>query len=381
MSESLFLKLTQGGWGDAQVRALLAFQLSREERQIDWELIDECLRFLDPNEPGLHPARKKALGRQLRERIAQPRRRSFAPRRALVLAALMALLLMLAAGAAAVMIARGTLNFTEGFDWLTPMTHQPDAQELVTQGTLAHRELEHVTIDVLEAAYDGSELRIVYKLAAKEGAVQDDGGVYFVPGAQEDGVHMCDYVRVNGQDAYFDDTYEVMGETQSEVLYYLQTNLRAWGVDVSGADTLTIGLPMLGEAVRGGQREMMAFTIPSSVPEEMLRGARLISQSAPGRSVTLRDARFSPLSGTVQVLISDMSAKQLMNDARGFGYALDAQGEKIPGSRLEGLDVLEDGGVLVTYGIMPPEAGWPQRMTLVFEMAKEPDILIGIALE
>lgn len=381
MSESLFLKLTQGGMDDAQVRALLAFQLSREERQIDCELIEECLRFLAPDAKGLGMDKKGALLRRMKERIAPGKRRVFAPRRALVFAALMALLLMLAAGAAAVMIARGTLNFTEGFSWLTPMTHQQGAQTLVTQGTLAHREMAHVTIDVLEAAYDGSELRIVYKLTTKDGPVQEEGDVMFVPGAEEDGVHSCDYVTVNGQDAYFYDTYETTGETDREALYYLQTNLRAWGVDVSGADALTIGLPMLCEAVRGGEREMIEFTISAAVPQGMIRGARMISHSAPGRSVTLRDARFSPLSGTVQVFISGMTKKQLMNDARGFGYALNAQGNEIPGSRLEGVDVLEDGGALVSYGIMPPEAGWEKRMTLVFEMAKEPDILIDIELE
>lgn len=154
-------------------------------------------------------------------------------RKKLAIALLMILLIALSVAGIAYCIKRGVLNFNEGLNAGTEMVWHENAVELVESGIIQHIELEHVDIDVIETAYDGHELRVVYGVTSKMGQIKPiEGfeGSYEVPGAEEDGVHVCDYIRVNGQDAYFYDIYEAVGENPNQLLYYLQTNLTAWDI-------------------------------------------------------------------------------------------------------------------------------------------------------
>ena len=58
MSDILYRKLTEGVLEDDQVRALIDWQLSRKEEDIDSQLIEECLMFLYPDATGMDPGRK-----------------------------------------------------------------------------------------------------------------------------------------------------------------------------------------------------------------------------------------------------------------------------------------------------------------------------------
>ena len=303
--------------------------------------------------------------RKLRATLAglpQRRRMGVALRGGWRAAAVLAALCALGAGCVAAGLSRGVLNFNEDFGWGTPIVSQEGAQELVTSGALAHASLTHVDVDVLEAVYDGTELRVVYAVTSRAGeAIQREGEDLIVPGAADDGVHMCDYLKVNGQAAYFDDTYEAMGDGAGQVLYYLQTNLASWGVDVSGADELTVGLPLLPREEGSREQPTLDFVLSADVPEGAARGAALAGKT-PG--VRLTKASFSPVQGYVEVEIDDQTLAG--RKASSFCRASAADGTPLACH----LVLLEEGedGLRAGLALMPPQGEWPQRIALALDM-------------
>ena len=373
--------------------ALLEWQLSLPDTQMDCALIRECDLFLSPDSPGLPAAQREALYRRIlaaidagaARRAARPRiglhRR---PRRALLIA-LLALLLALAVGGIAYTVRRGVLNFTEDFGF-AKMVSLEGAEDFVSSGRLAHMELEHVTVDVLEAVYDGAELRIVYSLTAKSGELvlsEHAENAYLMPGEAEGDVHMCDFVTVNGQDAYFYDTWEAPGDEPGQMLYYLQTNLPEWGVNVSGAQELTIGLPMLPreEGQRGSGQ--VTFTIPASVPEGLVRGAVIEEASCGGHAVTVARAVFSPLNGYIALRIEGLTREFFATRMTSLCEIYGEDGYVLTPSRSEGpLHAEEDGSMVLGFAITPPENGWPERMILAMELADyAPDWEVTLRIE
>ena len=392
MSDTLYRKLTEGVLEDDQVRALIDWQLSRREEDIDSQLIEECLMFLYPDATGMDPARKAKMLDCFREMIeksgthrrAKPRHMHRRPRKALVIAMLLILMLALAVSAVAYWISRGVLNFNDDFGWGTPIVSQEGAEEFVNAGVLAHEELENVSIDVLEAVYDGAEMRIVYGVTSKVGQPYlppDDDTIYTIPGAEEDEVHMCDYVLINDQDAYFYDTYEMLGDNPNQVLYYLQTNLKAWNVDVEGAETLTIELPMLGRPAYKQKPKTVGFTIPAEVPEGMVRGAKLIGGDAAGYEVSLSYAGFSPVCGYVELHFAGISKKEFESRCFGMCDIVTIDGERIVGAHMEGNTREDNGGITQSFSMMPPAKGWPDQLDIIVTMEGEPNWSARIELE
>lgn len=392
MSDILYRKLTEGVLKDEQVRALIDWQLSRREEDVDSQLIEECLMFLYPDAAGMDPARKAQMLVGFQEMIdkpgthrrAKPQHMNRRPRKALVIAMLLILMLALAVSAVAYWISRGVLNFNDDFGWGTPIVSQEGAEEFVSAGALAHMELEHVSIDVLEAVYDGAEMRIVYGITSKVGQPYlppDDDTIYTIPGAEEDEVHMCDYVFINDQDAYFYDTYETLGDNPNQVLYYLQTNLKAWNVDVTGAETLRIELPMLGRPAYKQKPKTVAFTIPAEVPEEMVRGAKLIGSDASGYEVSLAYAGFSPVCGYAELHFSGITKEEFETRCFGMGNILTVDGNRLSGAHLEGNTREENGGITLGFSVMPPADGWPDELELIVVMEGEPNWSAHIELD
>lgn len=397
-------KLAQGNLTKTDVLAILEWQLSLPAEEMDCGLIAECELYLAPDAPGLGKEREDAMFASLLAQIdatesastaaqeqtpagtrpaAQtPARRTSQQHNAhrsrsghrrplgkVMIVALVALMLLaLAVGGVAYGYRRGVLNFTEDFGF-AQMVSQDGAEEFVTSGSLAHLELEHVTVDVIEAVYDGTELRVVYGLTSKDGQIHmAEHAEYFVmPGSEEGDVHMCDYIVVNGQDAFFYDAWEAAGEN-GQVLYYLQTNLLEWGVDVSDADELLIGLPMLPKedpTVRGPW-PTVDFTIPAKVPDDLVRTAAVVEANMDGHAVSVKNAIFSPLNGYVELYIEGLTEEYYY---RNFStlcevYAMD--GSLLTSSHMAGNEFTEDGAV---FGVsMTPTVGeWPDQMIVAFE--------------
>ena len=386
-------RLESGTLTGEDVLALLEWQLSLPDLEIDCALLRECDLFLAPDSPGLPDAQREALYRRvlaaidagIARRPSPPRIRAHRrPHRALLIA-LLALLLALAVGGIAYTIRRGVLNFTEDFGF-AKMVSLEGAEEFVSSGSLAHLELEHVTVDVLEAVYDGAELRVVYSLTAKSGEIvlsEHAANAYLMPGEAEGDVHMCDFISVNGQDAYFYDTWEAPGDAPGQMLYYLQTNLPEWGVDVSGAQELTIGLPMLPreEGQRGwGQ---VTFTIPAAVPGELVRSAVIEEARCGGHAVTVERAVFSPLNGYIALRVEGLTREFYLTKMTNLCEVYGEDGFVLTPSRSEGpLHAQEDGSMVLGFAITPPENGWPERMILAMELADyAPDWEVTLKIE
>ena len=240
MNDDLRKKLESASLTQSDVLDLLVWQLSLPAKEMDCALISECDLFLDSASRGMDEVRKAqmlntlmayARGQKTRRSASRsPYRRRMTARRMLIAVLALLMLLALTVGAVAYFVRRGVLNFNDSWGWLAPLTYLDGAEEFVTTGTLYHQELKYVTVDVIEAVTDGVDLRIVYSVTNNDGIpFEGETGTDYasVPGAEDDDVHMCDYVIVNGQDAYFDDAWQSPGDIPGQALYYLQSNLPA----------------------------------------------------------------------------------------------------------------------------------------------------------
>ena len=386
-------RLETGTLTRGDVLAILEWQLSLPAEQIDCALLRECDLFLDEQTPGLDAVRREALyarllarldGKTPKRRAGRPAHRA-RPRRALMIALLALLLLALAVGGVAYSVHRGVLNFTEDFGFAR-MVSLEGADSFVTSGPLAHLKLPHVIIDVTEAVYDGAELRIVYSLTDPDGeltlAEHVENG-YVMPGSEEGEVHMCDFVSVNGQDAYFNNTWEMPGDAPGQMLYYLQTTLPEWGVDVSGAQTLNIGLPMLPRPEGERAFAQVAFEIPAVVPGNLLLQASLEDVHCGGHDVSIGQATFSPLNGYIALRIDGLTRDAYLREMSGQCEVYAMDGSLLTDSCPEGpVDRGEDSSMTLGFTITPPETGWPERMILALEFKDySPDWEVVIRLK
>lgn len=382
MAESWKDKLLRSNLTDDDVLALLNWQLSLPAAEMDCQLIRECDLYLSGNEPGMDPTRKQALlDALLRQIDGRPRRRPKpAPHhrsRKRMIAVLLALLLLaLAVGGVSYSIRRGVLNFNEDWSWGAILHHGDGAESLVVSGPLAHVELEHVNIDVLEAVTDGADLRVVYSVTnrAGEDVLAEPGSDYSdVPGAAEDGVHMCDYLQIDGQDAYFDDAFQAPSDTPGQIIYYLQSNLLSWGVDISGRKTITISLPIFNQVGSGTREGFVEFTIPATLAEGMVRGAVLEEANMGGHAVTITKAVFSPINGFVSIHIDGLTKETFLREFTTMGDVYGPDDYALDGAHLYGMqqsDPDQSGlnpGLDVAFVMRLPPEGWPDTLVLALE--------------
>ena len=358
---------------DGDVQAILDWQLSLPAEQMDIELMRECDLFLSPDAPGMDEVRKTEILTALRMRMNDAPRRAKPPvhrRRRLLTAVLIGLLLLaLAVGGVAYSIHRGVLNFNEDYGWYGTLVHLDGAEDFVVTGSLAHLELTHVTIDVTEAVTDGADLRVVYSVTNNEGipVTGDPGSDYTdVPGAAEDGVHMCDWIEVNGQDAYFDDAFQAPGDVPGQMLYYLQTNLPSWGVDISGCETIDIGLPMLPRAEGERSWQTVNFTIPAKLDPAQLMTAQIESSDMGGHTVRVTQATFSPINGYVEIEVEGLTKAQYMREFTTIHEVYGPDDYALSGVHASGSGETENGYAL-GFAMRPPMDGWPDTLVLALE--------------
>ena len=384
MDKTLQDKLASGAITREDVLAILEWQLSLPAEQMDCALISECDLYLDPHGPRLSREREDALYARLLAHIAagdasaagrrSPARQKRAghrrPVRRLALIALIAVLLLaLAVGGVAYGYRRGVLNFTEDFGFAR-MVSQEGAEQFVSSGTLKHLSLEHVDVDVLEAAYDGAELRIVYALTSHDGELKLASHMvngYLMPGQEEGEVHMCDYLRINGQDAFFDNAWEMPGDEPGQMLYYLQTNLAEWGVDVSDSETLTLGLPLLAKDDPDSRvQPTLDFTIPAAIPDGLVRTAEVTWSDMGGLAVTAGESRFSPLNGFVQLRIEGLTQERYDAEFSTLCEVYAMDGSLLTSSHIAGTR-FDDTGATIGVTMTPTEGQWPDQMIVALE--------------
>lgn len=401
LDETIRKRLEACAITDEDALAILQWQLSLPAEAMDCDLIRECDLFLNPDAEGLGEERSNALYARILaaidEKAPQPAhpaarsarrpQRSPAHRRPGKLAAVILLALLLLAltiGSVAYTYRRGVLNFTEDFGF-APMTAQDGAEAFIQSGSLAHAEFDHVIVDVLEAVYDGADLRVVYSLTDPSGTLrlaEHTTNGYVMPGSEAGEVHMCDYIQVNGQDAYFYDTWEMPGDEPGQMLYYLQTNLPGWGVDVSGAETLTLGLPMLPREEGSRSPGLIEFTISAAVPEGLVRGATLKEATVGGHPVVVEEAVFSPLNGFIQLRIDGVDEAFFYHQLTNFASVYAMDGSELTSCHSEGRFGWDNGSAYIGFTLVPPEGDWPEEMILALEFEDySPDWEVTVCVE
>jgi len=218
-------------------------QLFAKGRRMDVPLLLEILRALDDRPDEEAAPHRDAVWRDVCRDIRPEARARSLRRRFALTAALIFLLLMLAGGCLAWAIRAGVLSFPSlALPWLSDAA-SPEAQTLVRQD-LFSAQYEHCELRVLEAAYDGHRICIVYSLTdTRPNPAVDEQDLWSasIPAARLDGIGCCDFLTVDGQDVFLSDTFQLFGERPGEMLYYLAAN-----VDFTPRDVMTVQMP-LGE--------------------------------------------------------------------------------------------------------------------------------------
>ncbi len=212
------------------------------------ELNRERLLAAYPAMPDVVRARMEdTLARLRSEQAALPRR---APARRLTFALALAIALLLCAIGVAAGLRMGVFDFmTELFGMQGVL---PGAQELV-QTPQAQLVLEHTTIALEEAVYDGGTLRVVYSVRAGDAPVTtaalDDPDSPFRQAVVADRASMdgCDWFYLNGQEHTMtggSSVAHVVDEEAGQVLCYLDIQLASAGIVPEG--DFEVRLPLAG---------------------------------------------------------------------------------------------------------------------------------------
>lgn len=375
-------------WTREETLDVLAGALSAPASRMDVPLIRECLLILEPEYEEANAARGEKVWRAIAQTIAQPQQKAAPRRRVLAIVLAATLIMAMAAAAIAAAVNRGVFNFLWDFGFSRSAgTVQPAAQTLL-HSNLAHMRLANVDVDVREAVYDGHELRVVYSVwerDATEMLTEEDRYLPVIDAGWADGLTCCDWIEINGQDSYFGDTFQAIGEKPGEMLYYLQTVPGEFGVVIEG-DTLSIGLPMQRKSDGMGTQipDALRFTIPAAIPEGMRRTARPVSLTVDNTPISLTLGEFSPISAMLQLTLTGRG-----KDADQYAYAWGgAQLYTLAGERL-GITTTtswgsrEPGLITVDYTVTPPDS-WPDEMILAMPIkdgSPDPDRQIPIVLE
>jgi len=356
-------------------------------KKMDVPLLKECMKAADSVYESAGYPNQDAVWTRIRAHM--PTARRLHVRRALVLA-LVILLSLSIIGVAAAYFMRDIFNFTFDAGWEKSAGGVQESAYLLNNENLVHLALEHSDLDVVQAIYDGHELRIVYSLWWRDATepLPDDSRfgdpMPDVSRFTQDGfMQMCDWIEVNGRDACFSDIHTVHGEKPGQALFYLQSNLFDWNVEP--ADTLTIGLPILQnpETKIGHVTPETTFTI------EVIKGEGLYFVAEETEPITLdyyplrvQMGRFSPVSSVLRVEIIDIDGTYDSYAMDAWKHPLDQYGMVWGNAVLCDMDFNPLGitanegygpsglgdvkGFLVFYSVTPPEK-WPDRAQLVLK--------------
>jgi hypothetical protein len=384
-----------------EVVKLLRGQIFSPAKKMDVPLVDECLKYLDEDYSAGSIPNEDIVWTRIKGRLNEKHRYFIPARRAFVISLIVVLLLALL-GVAYAIFGRNVFNFYFDAGWPKSQGKVQDSAYQLLNSNLKHTSFAHTDLDVLEAVYDGHELRVVYSLwwrdateafpkieEGKNGNGQNIEGID-ASCFEADGIaQMCDWIEVNGESVYFSDIWTVMGDKPGQVLFYLQTNLFEYDVDIG--NELTIGLPLLKVPyTRADGSQTMAhlptaettFTIPVTQEEGLsYKLTPMEPQTVGGYPVLAATGYFSPVSSIMGIEIIDINHEMAFKDYeneypitryasdwlwRGVLCDMDFNPIGITQGESWGPMWEEDGSgkCIATFSITPPDA-WPRQMQLV----------------
>lgn len=357
-----------------ELLAICETELFARAKHMDTALLAEALGALDdrPDEE-VAPHRTDVWTRicgQTGSCIRKPKQKIAAS------LAFILLLIALAGIGLALALQVGVLSFPSAiFSWL-PRADSDVAQSLV-QSDLFQAQYGHCELRVREAAFDGHQLRIVYSLRdtmAGASLTAADRRPSAIAAARLDGIGCCDYLTLDGQDVYLEDTYQLPSEENAEMLYYLAANLQD---NISLAKTITVCMPIGEIDLQTGHRLQISF--PLNTATIAARSAQKVSVVWGNISVTVERAEFSPLHGLVVVRYAVIDPDQPFEplELRLFTQDGDPVGKEWYSSYGGSAFVVDK---ITTQYI--PEGSWPERMVLAPQSADgqmDQDHMIALA--
>jgi hypothetical protein len=205
-------------------------------------------RILEKAFPELPPIVKS----RIRETIAHTEPEKSIRHHGIFPRALLAALLLLAIGMAAVaaMQQMGVLHFTQSYMNEAVYDTLPEANELVHKD-LAVVERPDVIVRVEEAAYDGRTLQIMYSITRRNATAPFDkqaveNGDYVYDIHDNGNMGGCDWLVVNGVNVELLLIETSAGEENGQLLFYLESNLEPPGgaKPLRPTGKMTVGLPI-----------------------------------------------------------------------------------------------------------------------------------------
>ena len=322
-------------------------------------LYKERIRKAYPVMPDAVKARvEQTLSQISREAARRPPKRYA---RRLSFTAVLALVVVLAAGAIAAGIQFGVFDFMRNIFGASDVL--PEAKQLV-QTDLGMLELAHTTLRVQEAVYDGGTLHVVYSIT-QNGATAPliaedlhDAHSAFQKALAADQAHTeCDWFFINGVE--YGMTNASMGETaiggnNGELLCYLNIQLASAGILPEG--DFTVRLPVAGS---NGQYQTLDFTVRADAqdPSRVLPG-----YVGGGATVTVQSAFLSPVRAYVSLHLEmeqGATPEQVSEAFADWGdaFLVDRYGNKLS-KRAEVLEhnVVSGQSVDFSYTFLPTDA-------------------------
>ncbi len=262
----------------------------------------------------------------------------------------------------------GVLSFPSMMLLDVPQTTHPDAQSLI-QSDLFYAKYPNSELRVREAAYDGHQLRIVYSLRdTRESATltDDDRREPFVMGAWLDGIGMCDYLIVDGNDdIYLDEIFQRPStEHPAQMDYYLTATLPK---ELFFSNTVTVEMPIGRYNAQTSTRmiENVCFPLDTNQANQHKRTAQKTFAVWGNLRIDVKRVELSPMHGLVEVEYSAVDADKPYEHVKLSLFDLSGT----PVGHPRAYSVLGDttiDGIITPY---VPTGEWPQNMVLAPALA------------
>jgi hypothetical protein len=371
-------------------------QLMLPAREMDGGLLKECFAAIDTPDGGAFSGHEEETWARILLKVGDwenGRKAWLAPhgRRRLVVLVLAGLLL-LALAAAAIATAFGYRIFGFPFPANDPVSYVQEGAYELTRHSLAHASYAHVDVDVLEAVYDGKDLRVVYSVwdrNATEKLTEKD--LYHgIAAALLDGVTcVCDWVEVDGQKPDLSDLAEEPGERNGEMIYSIESLLSEQNIHPEGV--FTVGLPIVkNEKNFSFAPPELTFTLNADDAKKFVRTAAPAQTDAGNFHIAMTEAEFSPMSGAILLTVTDTTYVPLKGQGEwkpedgdwageeqsplekeaylwgGRAQLFSKDGMQVGITETEYWDYRQGPGILPTkLRVTPPEGeGWPEEMFL-----------------
>ncbi len=388
----LLATLEKGALSRQEIDIILRGQLLLPARNRDAGLMRECAAALTMDDSDASQAQRRVWNmiskdvEQMKREAAQ--RKAVRRRTGLVIA--MVLVLALAAAGLAAALSPQVFSFLWGQE--NPNAYvQKDAAGLV-KTDLGRIERDHLVITILEAAYDGQELRVVYSVRDKNAqrlyTYEDEA--LLAKAAEEDSLGIiCDWVVLDGADVFLSDCGTNPGAQNGELLYYLQALTAEQGANPEG--DFTVGLPLFkdtsGERTKSVVPPELQFTLNAAEAIKLVRTAGPAEATIDGVKFSMTEAAFTPVAGSIRLDVTGNDAANARAVVYTFGldarlYTLDGVpiGEPPVSSFMEpnGQDAPP---TAILMRIVPPDV-WAEEMLLALpDKDGKPDAVKRIAIK